>query len=260
MKLEGKVALVTGSSRGIGEGIAVEMARAGASVTVNYNSHADEAEAVAERIRGLGQEALVCQADVSRRDQVDRMVEATLSEFGRVDICVSNAALTIRGPFLELANEDVERTVGVSLMGVFNSTQACAREMAKQGDGGAILIISSVLATIPKPTSAPYNACKAGINQMGYTMAEELLSHKIRVNVLEPGWIDTPGERKFLSEEQIAELGAQLPWGRIGTIEEVGKAATFLCSPDADYITAACLRVDGGFWLPSCKSDSLSPA
>ncbi|MBI2194075.1 MAG: glucose 1-dehydrogenase [Planctomycetes bacterium] len=256
MKLAGKVALVTGSNRGIGRGIAVEMAREGADVTLNYNTHEAEAEAVAREIRGLGRRAIVCQADVSKREAVDHMVQETLRAFGKIDICVNNAASTVRKPFLELSGEEFQWVLGVSLMSVFHTSQACARDMVRRGQGGAILIISSVHAFIPFRTSLAYNACKAGINHMGYTMAEELLPHRIRVNVIEPGWIDTPGERRFVPESQIYELGKKLPWGRLGTIEELGKAAVFLCSEDASYITAACLRVDGGFWLPARSADS----
>lgn len=256
MKLAGKVALVTGSNRGIGRGIAVEMAREGADVTVNYNTHEGEAQDVAHEIQKLGRRVIVCQADVSRRDAVDRMVEATLQAFGKVDICVNNAASTVRKPFLELSGDEFQWVLDVSLMSVFHTSQACAREMVKRGQGGAILIISSVHAFIPFRTSVAYNACKAGINHMGHTMAEELLQHKIRVNVIEPGWIDTPGERRFVPEDKIQAMGKKLPWRRLGTIEEIGKAAVFLCSADADYITAACLRVDGGFWLPARSADS----
>jgi len=258
MNLEGKVALVTGSSRGIGQGIAIEMARAGANITVNYNRHLEEAEETARAIRDLGREAIICQADVSKRDPVERMVEATIREFGKVDICVNNAARSIRKPFLELTNEDVQYTIDGILMGAFNCTQCCVRDMVKRGEGGAVLMISSVLAFIPKPTSMVYNTCKAGLSQMVFTMAEELAPYRIRVNVIQPGWIDTPGEREFSAEERIAELAEQLPWKRLGTAEDIAKAATFLCSDDADYITAACLRVDGGFWLPSCKLGGLT--
>ncbi len=259
MKLEGKVALVTGSNRGIGHGIAVEMAREGADVTINYNTHADEAEAVAKEVQGLGRRAIVCQADVSKREDIDRMVQATIDEFGKVDICVNNAASTVRKPFLELAPDEFEWVVGVSMMSVFNTSQACAREMVKQGTGGAILVISSVHSFIPFKSSIAYNSCKAGINHMAASMAEELLEHRIRVNVINPGWIDTPGERRFVPEDQIYEMAKDLPWGRIGTIDELGKAAVFLCSSDADYVNAATLTVDGGFWLPARADLSSTP-
>ena len=121
--------------------------------------------------------------------------------------------------------------------------------MAKQGEGGAILFISSVLSEIPMPTSLPYNAAKAGINQMSATIANELADHRIRSNVITPGYIDTPGERQFATEEQIREAATKLPWKRLGTAEDIASAATFLCSDAADYITGTVLSVDGGYWL-----------
>lgn len=247
--LNGKVALVTGSSRGIGRGCAVELARAGADVTVNYHSHADDAEEVAEAVRSLGHQAIVVQADVSDRASVDQMVAATVERFGRLDIVVCNAYYSKREPFLDMSVEGMRRTLDVSLFGAFHAAQAGARQLVAQGGGGSILFISSVHAFIPVPTAVSYNAAKAGMNHMAATMARELTEHRIRVNVIEPGWIDTPGERQFATEDEMREGGAKLPWGRLGTIEDLGKAATFLSSDAADYITGAVLRVDGGFWL-----------
>jgi len=248
--LDGKVAIVTGSSRGIGRGSAVELARAGAHVTVNYRTHPEDAEETAAQIRALGREALVVQADVSDRAQVDALVAQTCQRFGRLDILVANAAFSIRKPFLELTSEDLERTWAVSLWGVFHSCQAAARVLVEQGQGGKLVIISSVHAFIPFGTALPYNTAKAGINNMGYTIATELAPYRINVNIIEPGWTDTPGERQFATDEQLAAAAAKLPWGRMATIQDIGRAVAFLCSPAADYITGACLRVDGGFWLP----------
>lgn len=247
--LTGKVALVTGSSRGIGRGCAVEMARCGADVAVNYRSHADEAEEVAEEIRSLGRKAAVFGVDVSDRAAVDDMVQGAVSELGRLDILVSNAYRTVRKPFLELTEEDVRATWDVTFMGAFHATQAGARQMAAQGEGGAVLFISSVLSFIPMPLSAPYNACKAGMAQLAATMARELAPQRIRVNVIEPGWIDTPGERQFTTDDEIRQGAEQLPWKRLGTIEDIGRAAAFICSPAADYVNAEVMRVDGGYWF-----------
>ena len=133
--------------------------------------------------------------------------------------------------------------------GSFHTAQVAARQMVAQGNGGCLLFVSSVLAHIPFPTSLPYNTSKAGINHMSATIAAELSSHRIRSNVIEPGWTDTPGERQFATEEQIQEEGKKLPWGRLGSIEDLGKAATFLCSDAADYITGEILKVDGGYCL-----------
>ncbi len=248
--LSGKVSIVTGSSRGIGRGVAIELARAGADVAVNYRTHPEEAEETAAAVRQLGREATVLQADVSDRAQVEALVAQTRERFGRLDILVANAAFSIRKPFLDLTAEDVGRTWAVSLWGVFHSCQAAARALVEQGHGGKLVIISSVHAFIPYTTALAYNAAKAGINNMGYTMAAELAEHCINVNIIEPGWIDTPGERQFFSEADLAAAAARLPWRRLGTIQDIGQAVVFLCSPAADYITGACLRVDGGIWLP----------
>ncbi len=245
--LTGKVALITGSSRGIGRGCALEMARAGANVAVNYRTHPDEAEAVAADIRNMGRQAITIQANVADRSAIDHMVSATVEQLGHLDIAVCNAAYSIRQPFLEMTIEGMQRTLDVTLWGVFHTAQASARQMVAQGQGGCLLFISSVHASIPVSTSLAYNAAKAGLNHMGATIANELTPHRIRVNTIEPGWIDTPGERKYTSDEQIEEEGAKLPWGRMGRIEDIGRAATFLCSDAADYITGTVLRVDGGF-------------
>ena len=247
--LSGKVALITGSSRGIGRSCAIEMARGGADVAVNYHSHAEEAREVAAQIQAHGRKAIVVACDVSDRQSVDGMVARTVDELGALDIAVCNAYYSKRQPFLQLSLEAVQRTLDVTLMGAFHTAQAAARAMVDRGEGGALLFISSVLAHIPTPTSLPYNAAKAAINQMSATIAREMTQYRIRSNCIEPGWTDTPGERQFSTEEHIREAGKKLPWLRLGTSEEIAYAATFLCSDAAEYITGSVLRVDGGFSL-----------
>ncbi len=249
MKLAGKVALVTGSSRGIGRGIAQCLAADGADIVVNYRSHPDEAQETAAAIEALGRRALVWQADVADRDAVERMFDAAVEHFGALDIAVANAALSIRQPVVEARWQDVLRTIEVSQFGVFHTCQKAAQVMVRQGRGGKIVIISSVHAELPVPTSAAYNMAKAAINHLGRTLAAELTGDHINVNVINPGWIDTPGERAFYSEQQIREGGKRLPWGRLGTIEDIGKAVAFLAGDDADYITGSTLRIDGGLTL-----------
>lgn len=248
-----RVAIVTGSSLGIGKGCALELARCGADVTVNYRTHRDEAETVAQAVRDLGRRALVVQCDVSNRQQVQAMVDQTVQDLGGVDIMIPNAVQTIRKPFLELEVEEVEIDWATSLWGVFHCCQLGARQMVQQGRGGKICVVSSIHSTLAFKRNVSYNTAKAGINQMAITIANELVEHRINVNVLEPGWTDTPGERKHFTEQQIQEGGPQLPMGRIGTIEDMGKAAAFLCSDDADYITGTVLRVDGGFSFPDWR-------
>ena len=250
MKLKDKVAIVTGASRGIGRAIAVDLARNGADVTVNYNRHAGEAEEVAREIESLGRRALIVQGSVADRDANAHMVEETVRQFGRLDILVSNAAYSIRKPFLELEPEDVEKTWAVSLWGVFHSCQLAARQMVAEKHGGSLVVISSVHAFRPYPNSTTYNGAKAAINQMAYTWAQELMQYGIRVNVVEPGWTDTPGERNFATEEQLQAGGKTIPIGRLARAEEIAKGVSFLVSEeDASYITGSCLRIDGGFVL-----------
>lgn len=247
-------AIVTGSSRGIGRGCALELARGGADVVVNYLSNRDAAEEVAGLIRQMGRRALVVPCNASNRDQVQAMIDLTVAEWGSLDIMIANSAQSVRKPMLELEPEDVAHTWNQTLWATFHSCQLAARQMVRQGRGGKICAIGSVHAKSPEDHALPYNTAKAGINHMMRTMASELTAHRINVNVVEPGWIDTPGERQFLSDQELIEQGKRLPWGRLGTAEEIGKAAAFICSRDAEYITGSVLNVDGGYLLPGWRS------
>lgn len=243
--LEGQVALVTGSSRGIGRGCAVSMGAAGAAVVVNYRSHPEDAAETARQVEAHGGRAVVVAGDVSVRADVERMVQTAVERFGRLDVAVANAYRSFRAPFLEFPPEEFEQTLAVSLLGTFHTCQLAAQQMARQGDGGCIIVISSVHAEQPFPTASAYNTAKAGINHLVRTMAGELARQHIRANVIEPGWIDTPGERRYTTEEQIAADGRLLPWGRLGTIEEIGDVAAFIASPRASYMSGSIVRVDG---------------
>ncbi len=254
-RLAGKIALVTGAARGIGQGVALCLAEAGAEVVVNdlLPAGAFDAHDTAAAIEKMGQRALVQYADVSDREQVAVMVAASVAHFGRLDIVVANAAMTVRELTIEAQWPNVLRTLEVSQFGVYHTCQMAAQQMvaqARQGrPGGKIVIIGSVLAEIPLRTSAPYNMAKAAINHLGRTLAAELAEYRINVNVINPGWIDTPGERQLASEAEL-EAGAKLiPWGRMGTPADIGRTAVFLASDDADYITGSTLKVDGGFTL-----------
>lgn len=246
-KLLDKVALITGASRGIGRACALCLAAEGADVVINYRSHGDEAEAVAQAMRAMGRRSLVVQADVGKRDEVERLVESAVREFGRLDIVIANAYATKQLPVVELEWPDVQRTIDVTMLGVWHVCQFGARQMVKQGDGGKILVISSIHAHIPFPNCAPYNMSKAAINHFARTLAAELAPNRINVNVINPGWIDTPGERAIATEEEIQAGAKKIPWRRLGRPEEIGEAAVFLLSDAADYITGSTLLVDGGF-------------
>jgi glucose 1-dehydrogenase len=247
-KLAGKTALVTGASRGIGRAIAVEYAREGANVVINYARHGDEADHVANEVRRLGRQALTHRADIGDRQQVAAMFQTAIGAFQRLDIVVANAAFSIRKPLLDLSVEDVEKTWAVSLWGVFHTCQEAARHMAANG-GGNIVVVSSVHSFRPYPGASAYNGAKAAVNQMAATWAVELAGQGIRINVLEPGWTDTPGERTFFSEKDLAAGGATLLLGRLATAEEMARAAVFLASQDSSYMVGGVLRVDGGYSL-----------
>ena len=250
MKFEGRSILVTGASRGIGRACAIEFAREGANVAINYRSHPAEAEEVASEIRALGRKPLLLQADVADQAAVEGMVEKTVKEFGRLDHFVSNAAYSDRQLMIEADMAGFRRTIDVSMWGAFYGLRASAQQMVRQGHGGSIVIVSSPHGQLAIPTSMAYNMAKAAIDHMARTAAIELISHKIRVNIVYPGWIDTPGERKFFTEEQMQVGGQKLPWGRLGRPEEIARGIAYALSDEAEYMTGSILTLDGGVSLP----------
>ncbi len=250
MKLEGRNALITGASRGIGRGVAIELAQQGANVAINFHSHPEEAADVAREVESLGRKALLLQADIVQQPAVEEMVAKTAAEFGSLDLFVSNAAYSDRDLMVNADMDGFRRTIDVSMWGAFYGVRASAQQMIKQGNGGSIVVVSSPHAVLAIPTSMAYNMSKAAIDHMARTAAIELATHRIRVNVMHPGWIDTPGERKFFTEEQIEAGGKKLPWGRLGQPEEIGKGVAHLLSDDADYMTGGTMTIDGGVGLP----------
>jgi glucose 1-dehydrogenase len=252
-RFEGKVALVTGAARGIGRGIALKLASEGARVVVNDVTHMAEAEAVVAQIMDMGGDAFAFQADVSEPDSVAAMVEACVGRFGALDITAANVGISIREPVLEASWEHVRRTIEVSQFGVYHTCQLSAQQMTKQdlkqGSRGKIVITGSVHEEFPFKTGAAYNMAKAAINHFARTLAAELCERRINVNVVNPGWIDTPGERALFDDETIDSAGAKLPWGRMGRPEDIANTVAFLASHEADYITGAAIRVDGGLMV-----------
>jgi len=250
MSLAGKCALVTGGARGIGQAVAIELARSGARVAFcDLCDHSGAAGTLAA-MEETGHGGLFVQTDVSDRAAVERLFAQVIAEFGKLDILVNNAAANIRKPLIDLEVVDVEKVWNVSLWGVFHCSQLAARQMVKQRSG-SITMISSVHACRPFPNSTAYNGAKAAVNHMALTWAAELAPHRVRVNIVEPGWTDTPGERAFFTEEQIREEGRKLPLGRLGRPEEIAAAVRFLVSEESAYVTGSCLRVDGGVVLPA---------
>ncbi|MCB0088945.1 MAG: SDR family oxidoreductase [Caldilineaceae bacterium] len=250
-RLNDKIAVITGAAQGIGRGIALCLAEEGAHIVINDLAHTEAAQETLEAVQALGRQALMIPADVADRTAVAALFAQATAHFGRVDIAVANAAHSVRQPVIEAEWEQVQRTLEVTQFGVYHVCQAAARQMVQQAqpgqNNGKLLITGSVLQEVPFPTSAPYNMAKAAVNHFARTLAAELAPHHINVNVINPGWIDTPGERKFASEEEIQQGGRLIPWGRLGQPRDIGKAAAFLVSADADYITGTSLRVDGGY-------------
>jgi glucose 1-dehydrogenase len=244
------VVIITGASLGIGRACALAFGKAGASVVVNYRSHADQAEAVVREVRQAGAKAIAMQADVADQAAVEKMVADTVSHFGRLDIAVSNAAYSDRELFYQANMAGFRRTVDVTMWGAFYLMRAASQQMIKQGGGGAICIVSSPHAFIPAPRAMAYNMSKAAIEHMARTAAIEVAEFNIRINCIQPGWTDTPGELKFASRETLDTAGAKIPMGRLGTAEEMAEGVLFLCSPKNTYITGAALLVDGGISLP----------
>ena len=252
-RFAGKVALITGSSQGIGRGIALSLAEEGADIVVNYRSNLEEAQATADQVSALGQRALICKADAADRASLEQLFLAAVESFGRIDVVVANAAYSVRESFVEAKWENVLRTLEVSQFGVFHTCQLAAQHMVTQEltglSRGQIVIISSILAEVAPAQNAAYTMAKAAINHLGSTMAAELAGQKINVNMINPGWIDTPGERHYNSEEDLRQGGKRIPWQRLGQPEDIGKAVAYFASDDADYVTGATLRIDGGFLL-----------
>lgn len=245
IRLDGKTALVTGGSRGIGRGCALALAQAGARVVVNYRREREAAEEVVRLIEGAGGEAVPWQADIADERQVEAMLHGAAGRFGALDILVSNVAASTRQPFLQTDMAALRRTIDVSLLGNFLVCQGVARHLVERGAGGSIIVIGSLHGVYPLPQAFDYNLAKAAVHQMAMTMARELAPYRIRVNLLVPGWIDTPGERQWLPEAELMAKGAELPFGRLGTVDEVGAAAVFLASDAARYVSGSIYHVDG---------------
>ena len=252
-KLAGKTALVTGGGRGIGLGCARELAAQGASIVLNDRPGSTDLAGAVENIRQLGVMCEGVEADVFHRSGCEQLLAAV----ERIDILVSNPAFSRRGNFTDYDPELFEKTLQGTLISGFHMGQLTARRMIEQGGGSKMVFVSSVHGQMPLARAVAYNAAKAGLDHLVRSMAVELLPHRINVNAIAPGWIDTPGERATFSAEVISEAGKKLPWGRVGLPEEIGRAAVFLASDDAEYITGVVLPVDGGFRFRDCVADTL---
>jgi 3-oxoacyl-[acyl-carrier protein] reductase len=246
-RLDGKRALVTGASQGIGREVALRFAAEGARVAVNYLRHPAEAEAVAKHITASGGSAFTVQADVSRADQVEAMVQKLVQAWGGVDILVNNAGITSDNLVLRMSEEEWDRVVDTNLKGAFLCTKAALRHMVRQR-WGRVLNMSSVVALTGNPGQANYTAAKAGLIGFTRTIAREVASRNITVNALAPGFITTQMVEQ-LSEQTQAAIKERIPLGRFGSPADVAALAAFLASEEAGYITGQSISVDGGLGL-----------
>ena len=247
MQLENKVAVVTGSSLGIGRAIAVAFGREGASVAINYRSHPDEGDQAVQEIEKAGGKAISVKADVSEPEEVKGLIQKTVQEFGRLDVMVNNAGIEQKFPFLETPLDVWEKVISVNLTGVWIGCQEAARQMVSQGDGGRIINVSSVHEDLPMPTNSPYCAAKGGLRMLMRTIAVELAPHSITVNNIAPGAVETPINRNLDEHPgQRQVLLSEIPLGRIGQPEEIASLAVYLASDASSYSTGSTFVVDGG--------------
>ncbi|MCT2538002.1 3-oxoacyl-[acyl-carrier-protein] reductase [Aquibacillus koreensis] len=242
--LQGKVALVTGASRGIGKAIALELARQGAKVAVNYAGSEAKAQQVVEEIQRLGSAAMKIKANVADESEVKDMVKAVVTEFGSLDILVNNAGITRDNLLMRMKVEEFDEVIQTNLKGVFLCTKGVTRQMMKQRSG-RIINIASVVGVSGNPGQANYVAAKAGVIGLTKTTAKELATRNILVNAIAPGFIETDMTDQ-LTEEQRESMMALIPLAKLGKGEDVAKVVRFLASEDANYITGQTIHVDGG--------------
>jgi len=252
LQLENKVAVITGSSLGIGSAIALAFAKEGAAVAVDYRSHPDEAKEIVEQVERFGGRAISVHADVSSPEDVKNLIQKAVEEFGRLDVMINNAGMEEKMPFLETPLDVWNKTIAVNLTGAWLGCQEAAKQMVSQGGSGRILNISSVHEDLPMPTNSPYCATKGGLRMLMRTIAVELAPHNITVNNIAPGAVATPMDAPLEEDaNKMQQLLSEIPLRRMGKPEEVAALAVYLASDDAAYVTGSTFVIDGGMMRSS---------
>jgi len=252
MKLENKIALVTGSSQGIGQAIAIRLAKEGANVVINYRSHPEGAEETLAQVKAAGGkchmiDGITVKADTGTVPEVRRMIAESIEHFGKLDILVNNAGIERHADFWEATEADYDAVLNVNLKGVFFATQAFVQHLMATKRSGKVINISSVHEELPFPHFTSYCASKGGLRMMTRNLGVELAPHGITINNVAPGAIETPINTKLLNDpEKLGALLQNIPLGRLGKSEDVAGLVAFLASADADYITGSTFVVDGG--------------
>jgi 3-oxoacyl-[acyl-carrier protein] reductase len=245
-KLNGKVAVVTGASKGIGAGIAKQFAAEGAAVVVNYASSKTDADKVVDEITKRGGKGVAVQGNVAKKKEVEQLFAATKRAFGKIDILVNNAGVYRFDPLEEITEEEFHREFNTNVLGLILATQEALKHFGPEG--GSVINIGSLASSLTPPTAVVYNATKGAVDAVTRTLAKELGPRKIRVNAINPGMVETEGVRAagFDQGELRKSFEAQTPLGRIGQPEDIAPAAVFLASSDSEWITGETLRIAGG--------------
>ena len=247
--LAGRVALVTGASRGIGRAIAIALGRRGAKVIVNYASREDAAREVVTAVEAVGGQAAIAGFDVANSTAVTDAIKAIGKEHGSLDILVNNAGVAVNGLLMRFSDDQWQKTMGTNLAGAFHTTRAAATLLLKAKDAGRIINITSVVGEMGNGGQAAYAASKAGLIGLTMSTARELASRGVTCNAIAPGFIETDMTAEHLPEAQRAKLLEGIPLGKIGKADDVGDAAAFLAGPEAAYITGQVLRINGGMLM-----------
>ena len=252
MPLKNKVAIVTGGNSGIGKAVALELARQGATIVIDYISHPEATEALEQQIVALGDQAIGVEADVSKVADLQKLIDTAVARFGRLDIMVNNAGIETRTSLLETTEAQYDKVLEVNLKSAFFGTQIAARQMIKQGGGGRIINITSVHEDWPMPGNTAYCLSKGGMRMLTRTAGVELAAHNIHVVGVGPGAIATPINLSTMDDPALlAKLDAAIPLGRMAKPQEIATVVAFLAGDGASYITATTIFADGGIMQSS---------